>query len=195
MGTSWKQESIFVVKFWRSWDYYLETGKTATGEKTGTSWVGQVVNGFLFNEKEIGLVVAVFNFANSPARLPNNRKYGVRRGLIKGCLENMQKMSKMKEIIENNFDSLSLSTGKSICWSLMKIKVIIAITIMQIVYASITQVTYVLHRMEISPSPIFRLSNGTDKPIMSVLPGPIRLTSAFLSRAHFLYANWIIRTL
>ena len=131
---------------------------------------------FLFNEKEIGLVVAVFNFANSPARLPNNRKYGVRRGLIKCCLENMQK----KVIIENNFDSLSLSPGKNICWSLMKIKVIIAITIMQIVYASITQVTYVLHRMEISPSPIFRLSNGMDKPIMSVSPGPIRSTSAIL---------------
>ena len=73
------------------------------------------MNAFLFNEKEIGLVVAVFNFANSPARLPNNRKYGVSRGLIKGCLENMQKVSKMKEIIENNFDSLSLSPGKSIC--------------------------------------------------------------------------------
>ena len=50
----------------------------------------------------------------------------------------MQKMSKLKEIIENNFDSLSLSPGKSICWSLIKIKVIIAITIMQIVYVSIT---------------------------------------------------------
>ena len=147
------------------------------------------MNAFLFKEKEIGLVFAMFNFANSPARLPNNRKYGVRRGLIKGCLENMQKMSKMKEIIENNFDSLSLSTGKSICWSLMKIKVIIAITIMQIVYASMTQVTYVLHRMEISPSPIFRLSNERDGPIMSVLPGPIRLTSAFISRAHFFNAN------
>ena len=70
------------------------------------------MNAFLFNEKEIGLVVAVFNFANSPARLPNNRKYGVRRGLIQGCLENMQKMSKLKEIIENNFDSLSLLPGK-----------------------------------------------------------------------------------
>ena len=69
------------------------------------------MNGFLFKEW-LGLVVAMFNFANSPARLPNNRKYGVRRGLIKGCLENMQKMSKLKEIIENNFDSLSLLPGE-----------------------------------------------------------------------------------
>ena len=38
------------------------------------------MNAFLFNEKEIGLVVAVFNFANSPARLPNNRKYGMGSG-------------------------------------------------------------------------------------------------------------------
>ena len=139
--------------------------------------------GFLFNEKCISLDVAMFYFAIAPAKLPNNRKFWVRGGLVKGCLGHMQGMSKLRDLIEDKFDLLSLLPGESICWSLMKIKVFIAIMTMQFVFATITQVTYVLHRMEISPSPIFRLSNGTDKPIMSVLPGPIRLTSAFLSRA------------
>ena len=128
----------------------------------------------------------MFYSAITPAKLPNNRKFWVKRGLIKGCLGHMQRMSKLRDLIEGKFDLLSLLPGESICWSLMKIKVFIAIMTMQFVCATITQVTYVLHRMEISPSPIFRLSNGTDKPIMSVLPGPIRSTSAFLSRTHFL---------